>query len=236
MNCGYNDDTNGNGIFMGFLLVKENRINYNQEVSSNQTKIKQNGEYNMNERQKRFLAVVTISLLLIATVGTLASCSGNTPVIENENNISGTVDEREQASEYGDEGNPIGDTQDETGQEAVGQEQTDNTQNVNGEQEQDGAPKQTHLTESRSDDDYFYIIFNYNENGIRIKSTYYTYDDVLLSISEYDEQGRLLKASKYEENGDLSEYEIYEYEDDDTFSIRWYDAHGNLTRTYDHNG
>jgi len=188
----------------------------------------------MNERQKRFLAV-TISLLLIATVGTLASCSGNTPVIEDENAISKTVDEEEQASEYGDEGNPIADTQDETGQEAVGQDQTDNAQNVNGEQEQDGPPKQTHLTESRSDDDYFYIIFNYNENGIRIKSTNYTYDDVLLSISEYDEQGRLLKASKYEENGDLSEYEIYEYEDDDTFSIRWYDAHGNLTRTYEHN-
>lgn len=110
------------------------------------------------------------------------------------------------------------------------------------EEEKNEASKEIYYGEDGS-----YSIYEYDDSGHRVKSTYYLEDGTLIEywVYEYDDNGNLVKETYYFENGTLVEYWVYEYDDsgnrvkmtyyntDETinyYSVYEYDSNGNRVK------
>ena len=98
-------------------------------------------------------------------------------------------------------------------------------------------------TEREYFDDGSYLIYEYDSNGNRIKTSYYDTNGTLDSylIYEYDSDGNLIKESCYNSDGTLDYYWICEYDSNgNEIKLSRYNSDGTLdcyyTYEYDLNG
>lgn len=108
--------------------------------------------------------------------------------------------------------------------------------------ENSGARKETYYG-----DDGSYSIYEYDEDGNRVKSTYYLEDGTIVDywVYEYDDNGNLAKEAYYLEDGTIVDYWVYEYDENgnrikrtyyntdgtiDYYSVYEYDENGNRVK------
>ena len=101
-------------------------------------------------------------------------------------------------------------------------------------------------------DDGSYSVYEYNDNGNRVKSTYYLKDGTVVNywLYEYDSNGNLVKEAYYLEDGTIVDYWIYEHDDNgnrvkmicyntdgniDYYSEYEYDSNGNRVKAIGYN-
>lgn len=96
-------------------------------------------------------------------------------------------------------------------------EETASNQNA-GDAKEEKTEKKHSGTERKDNEDGSYIVYEYNDEGKKIKASEYSADGWMWLVTEYRDNGKKLKETLYYENGNIESF--YDYDEEGKNQIR----------------